>query len=437
MSVRDVVKVPGSEKADKMTIRDRAVRRLAWSLYALATMLIAATFLLAWLNRPVRPLSWSLLPTALLIPAPFSLVGLVIAVRRPHNMIGWIFLAIGLSSILNVFGGLYGEYSLVVRPGRLPGGMWLALLTSQTWALMLFPLVTFLPMMFPYGRLPSRGWRVVAWLTSGAIVAVMLGNMLLPDALDALDNVAPVANPLAFGSPAVLETVLLVSFVVLLGSMLASVTSLILRFRRARGAERQQLKWFAYAAVLLASSIVAGIVGGERLALVLYSVAIPFFPVAVGVAILRHRLYDIDVLVNRALVYGALSALLAGVYFGGVVLLQGLARELTGQEESSLAVVVSTLSIAALFQPLRRWVQLSIDRRFYRRKYDAARTLQAFGVRLRDEVDLQELTGDLLGVVEETLQPAHLSLWLRRKERTVRGGREQAVGEKEEYLSAD
>jgi len=420
-----------------MTIRDRAVRRLAWSLYALATMLIAASLMLAWLNRGVRPLSWGLLPNALLIPAPFSLVGLVIAARRPHNLIGWIFLAIGLSSILNLFGGLYGQYTLVVRPGRLPGGIWLALLTSQLWALVLFPLVTFLPMMFPHGRLPSQRWRAVTWLTSAAIVVIMLGNALAPDALAYLDAVAPVANPLAFDSPAVLGTLLLLSFVMLVGSMLASVTSLILRFRRARGAERQQLKWFAYAAVLLAISIVAGIPGGERLQIVLYSFAIPCFPVAVGMAILRHRLYDIDVLVNRALVYGALSALLAGVYFGGVVLLQGLARELTGQEESSLAVVVSTLSIAALFQPLRRRVQLSIDRRFYRRKYDAARTLQAFGVRLRDEVDLQELTGDLLGVVEETLQPAHLSLWLRRKERTVRGGREQAVGEKKEYLSGD
>ncbi|HSH82912.1 MAG TPA: hypothetical protein VLA19_30640, partial [Herpetosiphonaceae bacterium] len=377
----------------------------------------------------VRPLSWDLLPNALLIPAPFSLVGLVIAARRPHNLIGWIFLVIGLVSILYLFADHYAVYTLVVRPGSLPGGIWLALLTSQTWALVLFPLVTFLPMMFPHGRLPSQRWRAVAWLTSVAIVAIMLGNALAPDALASLEDVAPVANPLAFDSPALLETVLLVSFVVLLGSMLASVTSLILRFRRARGAERQQLKWFAYAAVLLAISIVAGIPGGERLQIVLYSFAIPCFPVAVGMAILRHRLYDIDVLVNRALVYGALSALLAGVYFGAVVLLQGLARELTGQEESPLVVVVSTLAIAALFQPLRRRLQEIIDRRFYRRKYDAARTLQAFGTRLRDEVDLQMLTSDLLGVVEETLQPAHLSLWLRGHERTVRGGVKQVVGE--------
>jgi hypothetical protein len=213
--------------------------------------------------------------------------------------------------------------------------------------------------------------------------------------------------------------------------MIASITSLVVRFRRSRGEERQQLKWFAYSAALLATSIILGTIltnlvpvleFGEY-ANVLQILGVCGLPVATGIAILRYRLYDIDVLINRTLVYGSLTVLLAATYFGGVVGLQSLLRVLTGQE-STLAVVASTLLIAALFNPLRRRVQGFVDRRFYRRKYDASKTLEAFNARLRDETELETLSGEVVGVVRETVQPAHASLWLK-PARTVRGTEEQ------------
>jgi hypothetical protein len=202
---------------------------------------------------------------------------------------------------------------------------------------------------------------------------------------------------------------------------LGAVISLFVRFRRARGDERQQIKWFASAAALtLAWIIVAEEQSGEIVALSGLLV-IASIPIATGIAILRYRLYDIDRIINRTLVYGPLTAALAAVYLGGVATAQTVFRALTGQEEQpQLAVVVSTLAIAALFHPLRRGIQTFMDRRFYRRKYDAAKTLEAFSAKLRDEPDLDRIAGELAGVVRKTMQPSHVSLWLR-SERGTKG----------------
>jgi hypothetical protein len=206
---------------------------------------------------------------------------------------------------------------------------------------------------------------------------------------------------------------------------LGAVVSLFFRFRRARGDERQQIKWFVSASVLSVAFVFAWnfLLDAESellqasLALVSLTLA-PAIPIATGIAILRYRLYDIDIIVNRTLVYGLLTGMLATVYFGGVTATQAILRTLTGQEQQpQLAVVVSTLAIAALFHPLRRRIQTFTDRRFYRSKYDAAKTLEAFSAKLRDETDLGALSDDLVGVVRETMQPAHVSLWLRQPDR--------------------
>jgi hypothetical protein len=284
---------------------------------------------------------------------------------------------------------------------------------------------TYVLLLFPDGRLPSRRWRPLAWLSGAVILLLSLGIMLAPGRLD---NLAGVRNPtgieraewLVAGAYALLPLLPL--------CMLASALSLVLRYRRSGGEERQQIKWIAFAAsvvvVLYAIAMIASFAFPEEswttagsvwwLNLLTYAVLSSFtlVPIAVGIAVLKYRLYDIDLLINRALVYGPLTAMLALVYFGGVVGLQAGLRNLTGQE-STLAIVASTLVIAALFNPLRRRVQGLVDRRFYRRKYDAAKTLAAFSARLRDETDLDTLANDLVEVARGTVQPAHVSLWLR------------------------
>jgi hypothetical protein len=201
---------------------------------------------------------------------------------------------------------------------------------------------------------------------------------------------------------------------------LISAASLFVRRLRARGVERQQLKWFTYAVAITVSGFILTYTISEAVGSVwlrwagnvITVVGVLGIPISMGIAILRYRLYEIDLLINRTLVYGSLTAMLVGVYVGGIVVLRGLLRTLTGQE-SQLAIVASTLAVAALFNPLRHRMQAFIDRRFYRSKYDARQTLEAFSAKLRDETDLDALSDDLVGVVRETMQPAHVSLWLR------------------------
>jgi hypothetical protein len=269
---------------------------------------------------------------------------------------------------------------------------------------------SFTILLFPSGRVPTHRWRAVAWLSGAVLVLASLSEAFLPGKLAEAPNVT---NPLGIESArGALELVNTGCFLLLPLCFVLSAFSMVGRFRRSTGEERQQLKWFAAAAVLLGACFPFVFVVSSGVAEDLVTLLFAGLPMAIGIAILRHRLYDIDVIINRALVYGSLTATLALVYVGGVVGLQYAFRTLTGQG-STLAVVASTLAIAALFNPLRRRVQAFVDRRFYRSKYDAAKTLETFSAKLRDETDLDALNAELVGVVRETMQPAHVSLWLR------------------------
>jgi hypothetical protein len=334
----------------------------------------------------------------------FPVVGAMVLTRRPRHAIGWIFLAIGAGMTLVGFANGYAAYSLTVLPDPLLATGVVAWLSGWLWVPSLGLLMTFALLLFPDGHLPSPRWRPVAYLATGSIAVTMADFA----ASSWPDPYVSVYAPQTVGSP-----VVEVWFGLLSASGLASAASLLVRFRRSRGEERLQLKWVAYAAAGTVAIVVSAVAfsRGASPSLIIVASA-PLVPVAAGVAILRYRLYDIDVVINRTLVYGLLSTLLVVVYFGGVVGLQYVFRALTGGE-SQLAIVASTLAIAALFHPLRRRVQAFVDRRFYRRKYDAAKTLEAFSAKLRDETDLEALNDDLVGVVRESMQPAHVSVWLR------------------------
>jgi hypothetical protein len=342
----------------------------------------------------------------------FSAVGVLVATRRSGNPIGWLFVAIGLTSALQFLTGEYAATALDLGPERLPGGPMTAGLSILVQTTLAFSLL-FVLLLFPTGRLVSLRWRIVAWMGVGSMSLSLLANALRPGPLQ---DFAAFDNPFGVDA-AILGTIDAVAGPLSLATVIGAVLSLIVRLRRARGEERQQLKWFVAAAVL-AAIVLFGVsllfpeeMSGE-LGNFLWAILIANLPVAVGITILRYRLYDIDLIINRTLVYGVLTATLALLYVGGVVSLQGLFRALTG-EDSQLAVVASTLAIAALFNPLRRRIQAFIDRRFYRKKYDAQKTLAAFSARLRDEVELDALSQDLVAVVRETMQPAHVFLWLK------------------------
>jgi hypothetical protein len=364
----------------------------------------------------------------LLILTPFlafTIVGALIASRRPENPIGWICLVAGLFWTLIVLDDQYIAYALattgvVPLPAAVALNQWL-------WVPPVGLLSIYLILFFPDGKLPSRRWRPLAWFSGAVLVVVSLSIALAPGPLPDLGGVR---NPFGFeGYPWIAGVSNVISPLIPLCAV-ASALGLVLRYRRCGSEEREQIKWIAFAgsfvglmslitvlSALVFAPLFLDSTDTQPLWLgVLQDVELLSFagiPVAVGIAVLRYRLYDIDFLINRALVYAPLSAMLALIYFGGVVGMQAVFRALTGQE-STLAVVASTLAIAALFNPLRRRVQAFVDRRFYRRKYDARKTLAAFNSRLREETDLDSLGDEVLGVVRETMQPEHVSLWLRR-----------------------
>ena len=364
--------------------------------------------------------SWFLEHLSFMLPfLAFATVGALVASRRPENHIGWIFCAIGLSNLLWAFASKYAIYGLLTRPSSLPGTeimAWLGMgwIATLGWGLM----ATFLPLLFPTGRLVSPRWRPIAWLTGIVLTLAIVVQAITPGSMT--EETPTITNPIGIESAVVIISVVEnVGMSLLMVAVLASLASLVVRFRRSRGVERQQLKWFAYSAALLTMSIMLGLLSNFAPVLefgpygsAVQILGVSSIPVAVAIAVLRYRLYDIDLIINRTLVYGSLTVTLVTLYFGGIVLLQRVFVALTGQQ-STLAVVASTLLIAALFNPLRRRIQSFIDRRFYRRKYDARKTLEAFSAKLRDETDLEALNNELVGVVRETMQPAHASLWLR------------------------
>jgi hypothetical protein len=411
----------------------RTAAWLVWSLAALSVaMFIASAALLVLARSAPDPgnLGTRLTVSGLLVYVPFlafPLVGALIASRRPHNPIGWICLAVGLLWMFIAMTDYYGPYGLA-KPGSIPFPVVIYALSNWLWVPAVGLVGTFLLLLFPDGRLPSRRWRPIAWLSGAMIVVLSAAILLAPGPLEGLEGSR---NPFGLEGAPWVEYAAYIVLPLLPLCFLASVLSLVLRYRRSGGEEREQIKWIAYAAsvvgllyliAMVASAMFpseeAWFAPGSPLWLDLLSVAallsFTAIPITVGFAILRYRLYNIDLVINRTLVYVTLTAMLALVYLGGVATTQAIFRTLTGQEQQpQLAVVISTLAIAALFNPLRRRIQSFIDRRFYRSKYDARKTLETFSAKLRDETDLDALNDDLVSVVAETMQPAHVSLWLR------------------------
>jgi heme/copper-type cytochrome/quinol oxidase subunit 2 len=409
----------------------RVAAWLAWSLCLLCVALAAACLIFSLLNgHTLYEMVLTGIPTIVILliqMVSFSVVGALIASHRPENPIGWLFCAAALFYGIELVGEEYAIYALFTNPGSLPLGAELAWLTEWIWAPGFGIILVFLPLLFPDGHPPSRRWRGVGWLggLSIGLICVLTSIVLWPERGPALLQLEGFGGEVEEWRSAVSDWVLKLVGPMLLVAGLGAVISLFVRFRRARGDERQQIKWFASAAALtLAWIIVAEEQSGEIVAL-WGLLVIASIPVATGMAILRYRLYDIDRIINRTLVYGVLTGILALLYFGGVATSEAIFRALTGQEQQpQIAVVVSTLVIAALFTPLRRRIQRFIDRRFYRRKYDARKTLEDFSAQLRDETDLEALSNDLLGVVRETMQPAHVSLWLGPSRRFVEDAEE-------------
>ena len=399
---------------------------LAWSLAGLSVVMFVATIALTlsslYVTGATQPSSTKGTLGDLLLWIPFlafPIVGALIASKRPTNAIGWICLVAGLFWML-IF--LWGSI-----PSSVSAPVVIDALTEWLWVPPVGLLGIYLILLFPDGKLPSRKWRPLAWFSGAVMVLASVALTLSPGPLP---DHPGVRNPFGLEGYPMLAQVLPGVIALLPICILASAVSLFWRYRHSGGEVRQQIKWVAFAAsfvgVMYLSAVVIGfftpdaslgsgdvsLLGDILLDAVLLSYA--GVPIAVGFAVLKYRLYDIDVVINRTLVYGSLTATLVALYFGGIVVLQRVFVTLTGQQ-STLAVVASTLLIAALFNPLRRRIQSFIDRRFYRKKYNAARTLEAFSVKLREKTDLEALNDDLVGVVRETMQPAHVTLWLRPK----------------------
>jgi hypothetical protein len=403
--------MPASDQIEPR--RTQIGARLAWGLCAVSlTLVVLGLVYEVWTHSLLAALA-NHAPNAIWAVS-FPVVGALIATHRPRNPIGWLFCAVGVFQGLLIAAEAYSNYALRIAPGTVPGGLLANWVAQWVWAPSVGLLVTFVPLLFPDGRLPSPRWRPVAWLSALSIVLTcgLYGVLLWP--LRVVIDRDPV-ELLTAGQAIVLNSSF--PFMVLCG--LACLTALAVRFRRARGIERQQLKWLLFAAaitVVILSLSLSLVV--NRLWLLPLA---PAIPVAAGIAILRYRLYDIDRIISRTLIYGLLTALLAGVYSGAVLVL-GQVFGGVGRDLPSWAVAGVTLAVAALFQPARRRIQAVVDRRFNRRKYNAAKTVEAFSVRLRHEVDLDALSAELLAVADQTMQPTMASLWLRPSGQTLSSG---------------
>jgi len=385
-------------------MRGRTISRLAWSLWLATVLLLALGILLGTKSGGGFSYTYAFLPMIM----AFATVGLLVSSQLPKNTVGWLFCAFGLMGAFLIFLQQGAAYALLEAPNPLPAGEWAAWVFTWILELSWGPLIfTFL--LFPHGHLLSPRWRPLAWFV---VVVILIGAVTSALSSVNFTNNFPFAqSPFGGVVPLKVARVIYDTYqLVMLAILATSAAYVIARLHRSRGDERQQLKWFTYtAAMIIVAFTITALVGIEPV--IVSVVMFPFIPVSVGVSIFKYRLYDIDIIVNRTLVYGSLSVTLGATYLGGVVLLQRLLVALTG-EKSTLAVVASTLVIAALFNPLRRRVQGFVDRRFYRRKYDASKTLGAFSARLRDETNLDALSEDLVGVVRVTMQPTHVSLWL-------------------------
>jgi hypothetical protein len=397
---------------------------LAWALWALAILGLLVT---AWLDhllrqagRPDLAQETALDGTAVLVVLSATTVGAVLASRRPDHPVGWLLLALGLFMAAAIVAQAYADYGFRARPGALPAARFVALYGPATLGAWL-GCIGFILLLTPTGSLPSPRWRWWARVMVAAPVVSLVATLLLPNSLNS--DYQTLDNPLAlraFGGA--LRAALWVALAITLLAVLVAAGSLVVRFRRAHGVERRQLRWVALAAAVVAPAALVLLAAAAATTLLAaassttlwrvfnwaLAVCVTILPLAIGAAILRYRLYDLDRIVSRTVAYGLLTVLLGGGY-AAVVLGLG---QLLGRH-SSLVVAMATLAVAAAFQPARRRVQGAVDRRFNRRRYDAARTIAAFSARLRDQVDLDTLTAELLAVVEQTMQPTQASLWLR------------------------
>jgi hypothetical protein len=393
----------------------RTAARLAWSLCAGCVAGIGGLLVLKVLNGPAD------LRAAPLVAAPlaFLVVGALVAARQHRNPVGWQLLAVGVFGTASLFGESYARYVLITAPGSLPGGrygVWL----GWTYAPIVAILAILLPLYFPTGRLLSPRWRPVVWLGIGFLVFAVVGNALWPGPEPPLLGLAPVPNPVVFLPQArsLFELFRDLAGLCLLPGIAGAIAALVVRFRRSRGIERQQLKWFTYAAALAPLPFFAYEFAPSIFGL-LRTLILPLVPISVGVAILRYRLYEIDRILNRTLVYGLLTVVLGLSYAAGSLVFVLVAG--TGADPPSGLVAAATLAAAAIFRPARRRIQAAVDRRFNRRRYNAAQTIQAFSTRLRDQVDLDTLSSELLAVVDQTMEPTQASLWLRPAARSSSG----------------
>jgi hypothetical protein len=403
---------PAAEPADGR----RWPAALAWALAGLAVLSVVPAIRLlslVWFegSPEAAPTIATVGPVTLAVVSAAA-VGALVASRRPRHPVGWLLLGVGLAVATSALVEPYVKYGLVVRPGSLPGARHLVGMLYSTYFVGL-SCAGFALLLTPTGSLPSPRWRWWARVAAAAPVLTVLGFAVQPDPL------APeyLGNPLAVPAlaPALLVAALAGVAVTMVG-LLVGAGSLVLRFRRARGVERLQLRWLALAAACASALLVVGLVAlflaKDAVVLASLSICLALLPLATGAAILRYRLYDLDRIISRTVAYGLLTVVL-GLGYGGAVLVAGQLFGGIGDQPPSWAVAGATLALAAMFRPARRRVQQVVDRRFNRRRYDAARTLDAFAVRLRDEVDLDALNAELLAVVAQTMQPTRASLWLR------------------------
>ena len=389
----------------------RFVKILPWASVGIG-LVSFAFYLVSGLARGVGPAQLDVSFTVAF--GMFLPLGAFIAFRRPGNPIGWIMVVIGLAVVVGAATTEYANRALVHEPGSLPGGREMAFVSSLI-GIPGVSMISFLMLLFPNGHLLSPRWRWVARLAAANVMFISLAQVTLwPFRGVRLLRDEPPAD--MFLPDVIFE----ICWLIVMLSAVLGLASLVLRFRRSAGVERQQLKWMAYVAALVGSLVFLQFfvldpldVGGAlpTVGEQVLNLAVAGIPVAAAIAISRYRLYEIDRVINRTLVYGALTAILVGAYVGLVFGLQALLAPVTAT--SDLAVAASTLAVAGLFRPVRTWVQSFIDRRFYRRRFDAQRTLEDFASELRNEVDLASLSSRLTYVVSDTMQPAHVSLWIR------------------------
>jgi hypothetical protein len=382
----------------------RAALLLAWACPVTTILVFAGIGVLFMMGAPAPGIEAAIFTVFACVLAT---VGALVVARVPSNPIGWILCGVALYTSLSGLAEGYVERYLAGNGGSHGLAEAAAWFSNWAWIPIVMVPLAFLPVYFPTGRPPSPRWRIVLWCAGIGMAAFAFSQ-----AFDAgrLADYPRIVNPYGIDHAAVEAAS--VGGLLVLGAVVASAASVVVRFRSAIGVERQQIKWLAYAASLASGTFLLGFLIGslwsENVANALIIAGVAGLPLAISVAILRYRLYDIDVVINRTLVYGALTATLAGAYIGSVLLLQ-----LVLSPGSDLAIAGSTLAVAALFRPARGRIQAVVDRRFYRRKYDAQRTLETFAGRVRDQVELDALSADLRRVIAETLQPAHVSLWLR------------------------